>query len=114
MAFTNFHEVATSSRNIAGTVQVTLPDDGKTLQLDEWSTYAEWRDDPIGGPIIGNLMRAAAEQDGSALDDPTMQLFMQSMPINSLSMMLGMSNDEIVSSLMGKYREEIAAAGGNK
>ncbi len=107
-------EVATSSRDIAGTVQVTLPDDGKTLQLDEWSTYAEWRDDPIGGPIIGNLMRTAAEQNGSVLDDPTMQLFMQSMPINSLSMMLGMSNDEIVSRLMGKYREEVAGVSGSK
>jgi hypothetical protein len=71
MAFTGFHEVATSSRDIAGTVQVALPNDGKTLQLDEWSIYAEWHDDPIGGPIIEDFMRATAEQNGSALDDRT-------------------------------------------
>ncbi|MCH4209411.1 glycoside hydrolase family 3 C-terminal domain-containing protein [Bifidobacterium sp.] len=104
-------EVATSSRDIAGAAQVTLPGDGKKLPLNEWSTFGEWRVDPIGGPVIDSFMHNASSQDALALDDPAMRIFLESLPVNSLSMLVGVGSDEIISTLMSGYRKRFEAAG---
>ncbi|MCI1219150.1 MAG: glycoside hydrolase family 3 C-terminal domain-containing protein [Bifidobacterium sp.] len=103
-------EVATSSRDIAGVAQVTLSGDGKTMPLDEWSTFSEWRDDPFGGPVIDDFLHNLAEQGNSTLEDPTMQLFLENMPINTMSMLVNVDRDETIRTLMRGYSEGIRAS----
>lgn len=40
-------EVGVSSRDIISRLDVEIDDDGKIMNLDEWSTFGEWLDDPI-------------------------------------------------------------------
>ncbi|PLS30400.1 glycosyl hydrolase [Bifidobacterium margollesii] len=97
-------EVGTSSRDIAGTASVTLDGDGKSLPLDEWSTFSEWREDPIGGPIV-EAMKAKGESGELAKlpDNDMMNLFINSMPINSLTTLLGEPGKAVTAFLIDEY-----------
>ena len=49
-------EVGVSSRDIISRIDVEIDDDGKIMNLDEWSTFGEWLDDPIGAPILQHVL----------------------------------------------------------
>ena len=97
-------EIGTSSRDIAATGVVVLDGDGKALPLTEWSTFGEWRSDPIGGLIV-EAMRAKGETGELAKlpDNDMMTMFLNSMPINSLTTLLGEPGKAITAFLIDEY-----------
>lgn len=97
-------EVGVSSHDIADTVVVTLEGDGKSQPLTEWSTYGEWEADPFGAKIVAAV--AAAGEAGELtklLDNAMMRMFLNSMPINSLSTLLGEGGKKIAKFMVDEY-----------
>ena len=97
-------EVGVSSRDIADTVVVTLEGDGKSQPLTEWSTYGEWEADPFGAKIVA-AVAAAGEAGGltKLLDNAMMRMLLNSMPINSLSTLLGEGGKKITKFMVDEY-----------
>lgn len=97
-------EVGVSSRDIADTVVVTLEGDGKSQPLTEWSTYGEWEADPFGAKIVA-AVAAAGEAGGLTKlpDNAMMRMFLNSMPINSLSTLLGEGGKKIAKFMVDEY-----------
>lgn len=84
-------EVATSSRNIADTVFVDLEDDGKAAKLTEWSTLKEWKEDPVGGPIVDKVVAQLDKRFGRNIipDNQLIVMFLNSCVVGGMSMLLG-------------------------
>lgn len=103
-------EVGTSSRDIADTVTVAIDGDGKTMNLDEWSTYGEWVDDPVGAPILQRVMADMEAEQGHPIipDSALMVMFLRSMPLNGLATILGDNGRKLTSELIGAYRKATA------
>ena len=97
-------EVGTSSRDIAAVAVVTLDGDGKALPLDEWSTFGEWADDPVGSKIVTSVY---AEGEAGNLpqlpDNDMMRMFLKSMPINSMPMLMGDGGKAITAFMLDEY-----------
>lgn len=102
-------EVATSSRDIADTVSVDLDDDGKTAQLTEWSTFKEWKEDPVGGPIVDRVVEKLSQQFGHAIipDSQLIVMFLDSSPVGGMSMLLGA---DVAEALAKELKAEYASA----
>lgn len=100
-------EVGVSSRDIADTVVVTLEGDGKSQPLTEWSTYGEWEADPFGAKIVAAVADVAAAGEAGELtklpDNAMMRMFLNSMPINSLSTLLGEGGKKIAKFMVDEY-----------
>lgn len=103
-------EAGTSSRDIADTVTVAIDGDGKTMNLDEWSTYGEWVDDPVGAPILQRVMADMEAEQGHPIipDSALMVMFLRSMPLNGLATILGDNGRKLTSELIGAYRKATA------
>ena len=97
-------EVGTSSRDIAAVAVVTLDGDGKALPLDEWSTFGEWADDPVGSKIVASVY---AEGEAGNLpqlpDNDMMRMFLKSMPINSMPMLMSDGGKAITAFMLAEY-----------
>ena len=97
-------EVGTSSRDIAAVAVVTLDGDGKALPLDEWSTFGEWADDPVGSKIVASVY---AEGEAGNLpqlpDNDMMRMFLKSMPINSMPMLMSDGGKAITAFMLDEY-----------
>ena len=97
-------EVGTSSRDIAAVAVVTLDGDGKALPLDEWSTFGEWADDPVGSKIVTSVY---AEGEAGNLpqlpDNDMMRMFLKSMPINSMPMLMSDGGKAITAFMLDEY-----------
>ena len=97
-------EVGTSSRDIAAVAVVTLDGDGKALPLDEWSTFGEWADDPVGSKIVASVY---AEGEAGNLpqlpDNDMMRMFLKSMPINSMSVLMSDGGKAITAFMLDEY-----------
>lgn len=79
-------EVGSSSRDIAVSVPVVLDGDGKSMPLNEWSTFAEWSADPIGSQVVTLLEEAGERGEMPKLpDNPSMRMFLEPAPINSIT-----------------------------
>lgn len=79
-------EVGSSSRDIAASLPVVLDGDGKSMPLDEWSTFAQWSADPVGSQVIALLEKAGERGEMPKLpDDPSMRMFLEPAPINSMT-----------------------------
>lgn len=97
-------EVGVSSRDIADTVVVTLEGDGKSQPLTEWSTYGEWEADPFGAKIVAAVAAAGEVGELTKLpDNAMMRMFLNSMPINSLSTLLGEGGKKIAKFMVDEY-----------
>ncbi|NEG55882.1 exo-alpha-(1-_6)-L-arabinopyranosidase [Bifidobacterium platyrrhinorum] len=97
-------EVGTSSRDIAATATVGLEGDGKSLPLDEWSTYGEWETDPVGSGIVEAAAAAAGTNGMPTLpDNAMMRMFLKTMPINSLPTLLGEAGKTLAAYLLDEY-----------
>lgn len=97
-------EVGVSSRDIADTVAVTLEGDGKSQPLTEWSTYGEWEADPFGAKIVAAVAAAGEAGELTKLpDNAMMRMFLNSMPINSLSTLLGEGGKKIAKFMVDEY-----------
>ena len=79
-------EVGVSSRDIVSRIDVEIDDDGKIMNLDEWSTFGEWLDDPIGAPILQHVLDDMGKEAGRPIipDSALMVMFLRSMPLRSL------------------------------
>ena len=97
-------EVGTSSRDIAGSAVVELDGDGKTQQLTEWSNFMEWRKDPLGSQVLEKL-RAEGEAGRMPIvpDNDMTRLFLDSMPINSMSVLMGEGGKAITAFMLDEY-----------
>ncbi|WP_100513714.1 exo-alpha-(1-_6)-L-arabinopyranosidase [Bifidobacterium simiarum] len=102
-------EVGTSSRDIAATVTVELDGDGKAMPLDEWSTFAEWKSDEIGSGIVEQMKaKGAAGELPQLPDNDMMNMFLDSMPINSLTTLLGEPGKAVTAFLLDEYGKAVA------
>ena len=99
-------EVGTSSRDIAGSAVVELDGDGKTQPLTEWSNFMEWRKDPLGSQVLEKL-RAEGEAGRMPIvpDNDMTRLFLDSMPINSMSVLMGADGKRIFEYMLAEYAE---------
>lgn len=97
-------EVGVSSHDIADTVVVTLEGDGKSQPLTEWSTYGEWEADPFGAKIVAAVAAAGEAGELTKLpDNAMMRMLLNSMPINSLSTLLGEGGKKIAKFMVDEY-----------
>lgn len=103
-------EVGVSSRDIVSRLDVEIDDDGKIMNLDEWSTFGEWLDDPIGAPILQHVLDDMAKEAGRPVipDSALMVMFLRSMPLRSLSVILGEAGEQIAANLTEAYRKATA------
>ena len=97
-------EVGTSSRDIAAVAVVTLDGDGKALPLDEWSTFGEWADDPVGSKIVTSVYAEGVAGNLPQLpDNDMMRMFLKSMPINSMPMLMSDGGKAITAFMLDEY-----------
>ena len=97
-------EVGMSSRDIAGVATVALDGDGKALPLTEWSTFGEWSADPVGSKVVADVREAGERGELPKLpDNDMMRMFLGSMPINSMSTLMGESGKAISSFMLDGY-----------
>ena len=103
-------EVGVSSRDIVSRIDVEIDDDGKIMNLDEWSTFGEWLDDPIGAPILQHVLDDMGKEAGRPIipDSALMVMFLRSMPLRSLSVVLGEAGEQVAANLTEAYRKATA------
>ena len=103
-------EVGVSSRDIISRLDVEIDDDGKIMSLDEWSTFGEWLDDPIGAPILQHVLDDMGKEAGRPVipDSALMVMFLRSMPLRSLSVILGEAGEQVAANLTEAYRKATA------
>lgn len=103
-------EVGVSSRDIISRLDVEIDDDGKIMNLDEWSTFGEWLDDPIGAPILQHVLDDMGKEAGRPIipDSALMVMFLRSMPLRSLSVILGEAGEQVAANLTEAYRKATA------
>ena len=97
-------EVGTSSRDIAGVATVALDGDGKAEPLTEWSTFGEWSCDPVGSKVVSAMYEAGGSGELPKLpDNDMMRMFLNSMPINSMSTLMGEGGKRIAAFILDEY-----------
>lgn len=102
-------EVGVSSRDIAAALPVEIDGDGKALPLNEWSTFGEWRNDVIGGPIVAAMQaKGRAGEFVQLPDNDMMNMFINSMPVNSLTTLLGEGGKAITAFMLDEYAKATA------
>ena len=103
-------EVGVSSRDIVSRLDVEIDDDGKIMNLDEWSTFGEWLDDPIGAPILQHVLDDMGKEAGRPIipDSALMVMFLRSMPLRSLGVILGEAGEQVAANLTEAYRKATA------
>lgn len=76
----------------------------RPLPLDEWSTFGEWADDPVGSKIVASVY---AEGEAGNLpqlpDNDMMRMFLKSMPINSMPMLMSDGGKAITAFMLDEY-----------
>lgn len=102
-------EFATSSRDVADAVAVTLEGDGKSLRLTDMSTMKEWTEDPVGAPIF-NARAAEFERDGSVFwpTDDVNRMFFYTVPLNSITTFVGPKGRWFKETVLADYAAAIA------
>ena len=80
------------------------------MNLDEWSTFGEWLDDPIGAPILQHVLDDMGKEAGRPIipDSALMVMFLRSMPLRSLSVILGEAGEQVAANLTEAYRKATA------
>ena len=103
-------EVGVSSRDIISRLGVEIDDDGKIMNLDEWSTFGEWLDDPIGASILQHVLDDMGKEAGRPIipDSALMVMFLRSMPLRSLGVILGEAGEQVAANLTEAYRKATA------
>ncbi len=97
-------EVGTSSRDIAVRGRRQLDGDGKALPLDEWSTFREWADDPVGSKMVASVHAEGEAGNLPQLPDNDMiRMFLKSMPINSMPMLMSDGGKAITAFMLDEY-----------
>ena len=98
------------ARPIISRLDVEIDDDGKIMNLDEWSTFGEWLDDPIGAPILQHVLDDMGKEAGRPIipDSALMVMFLRSMPLRSLSVILGEAGEQVAANLTEAYRKATA------
>jgi beta-glucosidase len=76
-------EVGASSRDLRGSVTVTLDGDGRTAPLTVDSTLGEWLEHPVGGPILMAALAQSTQAQGmgAMLADPGLRRMAESIPL---------------------------------
>jgi beta-glucosidase len=98
-------EVGTSSRDIYATQSVTIEGDGKDKPLNEWSNLQEWRSNSIGAKIVENMVNEGKRGRLPMIPegDTAVSMFIETMPLNTLSMLLGEDGTVLTQYLLDQY-----------
>lgn len=101
-------EVATSSRDIVSRETIELAGDSYYVELNEWSNYGEFKKDPYGAKAIERMteLGKAGELPAIPEDNMGVQLFLESMPINSMSVLFGKDGRRMTQFLLDEYKIE--------
>ena len=98
-------EVGSSSRDIDATGTVSLDGDGNSLELTDFSTYAEWIADPVGGPILTKAQESSdSERIQGMLANPKVMAFIQDFPLTMLEAFGGPDVAKVCSTAIAEYR----------
>lgn len=100
-------EVGTSSRDIAQSASVELEGDGMSMPLTEWSNMHEWRTDPIGSQILRDMDEKGERGELPQLlkDNAAAEMFLDSMPINSLTVLMGKDGARLTAYMLEAYAQ---------
>jgi beta-glucosidase len=99
--------VGASSRDIRGSVDVTVAVPRPTLPLSRSSTLAEWLDHPVGRSLVEDALRSARGGDMTLLlaDADTLRM-VGSFPLSRLVVMLGDAlDDDLVERLLAEVAD---------
>ncbi|TCD54171.1 beta-glucosidase [Alloscardovia theropitheci] len=101
-------EVATSSRDIVSRETVTLIGDGFYEELNEWSNYGEFKKDPYGALAVEHMLEKGRTGELPAIpeDNLGVQLFLETMPINSMPVLFGKDGKRLTQFLLDDYAAE--------
>lgn len=102
-------EIATSSRDIVSNLPVEIEDDGKRVILSEESTLGQWKQDLVGGAVLREYIAEHREQYAglAMLEKPSMDLFLNSMPLNNLGMIIGKYGKRAQMELLNLYHKAL-------
>ncbi|WP_300765663.1 glycoside hydrolase family 3 C-terminal domain-containing protein [uncultured Bifidobacterium sp.] len=97
-------EVGSSSRDISCREVVSIEGDGNTLELNDFSTYAEWMADPVGAPILTRAQEGSdSERVQGMLRNPKVLSFIQDFPLTMLEAFGGSDVAAVCSAALAEY-----------
>lgn len=98
--------VGFSSRDIATTDRITLPGNIGPRPLNAMSTIAEWFAHPVGGPVLGAAMAAAATEDSPPIA-PELMAMAGSMLLGKLAAFgLGITQEQVAELVAATQRPQ--------
>ncbi|OTA26264.1 glycosyl hydrolase [Alloscardovia macacae] len=105
-------EVATCSRDIVSRETVSLAGDDFYAELNEWSNYGEFKADKWGALAVQHMLEKGATGELPAIpqDNLGVQLFLETMPINSMPVLFGKEGHRLTQFLLEDYAAERAKA----
>ncbi|OZG50295.1 exo-alpha-(1-_6)-L-arabinopyranosidase [Bombiscardovia coagulans] len=101
-------EVATSSRDIVKSVDVTLEGDGKHFRLNSESSMGEWEEDPIGGPIMSKKIEELEAAGVHLPDNPNTMVLFRTMPLGTVLMFSGADGRTVTKELLDAYEAALS------
>ena len=106
-------EIATSSRDIVSRETVKLMGDDFYEELDEWSNFGEFKADPFGALAVSHMIEKGKTGELPAIpeDNVGVQLFLETMPINSMPVLFGKDGRRLTQFLLDDYKAERAKLG---
>lgn len=105
-------EVATSSRDIVSRETVELAGDDFYSTLNEWSNFGEFKKDPFGSKAVELMLEKGKTGELPAIpeDNLGVQLFLETMPINSMPVLFGKEGRRLTQFLLDEYAAQRAKA----
>lgn len=99
-------EIATSSRDVVQTVDLQLPGDNLAMPLDEWTNFTQWLNDPIGRQVIDHMTQAGERGELPQIpkDNDLINLFLYTMPINSIPTLMGADGNKLYDYMVSEYK----------
>ncbi|MFD0704695.1 exo-alpha-(1-_6)-L-arabinopyranosidase [Alloscardovia venturai] len=103
-------EVATSSRDIVSRETIALEGDHYYAPLNEWSNYGEFKADLFGAKAVEHMIELgrAGELPAIPEDNLGVQMFLESMPVNSMAVLFGKDGKKLTQFLLEDYAAERA------
>lgn len=76
-----------------------------SMPLTEWSNMHEWRTDPIGSQILRDMDEKGERGELPQLlkDNAAAEMFLDSMPINSLTVLMGKDGARLTAYMLEAY-----------
>lgn len=98
-------EVGTSSRDIVSRETIELAGDDFYAELNEWSNFGEFKKDPYGSRAVERMFELGASGELPTIpeDNVGVQMFLETMPINSMAVLFGKDGKRLTQFLLEEY-----------